>query len=390
MNTSNRNNAASSSSYRPHTRTVNDQGQLRLLCFDGGGVRGLSSLFILKEFLHCVQHDGTFVRPEGASGEILPCDYFDMICGTSTGGLIAIMLGKLRMSVTEAIEAYARLSGDIFSKKKWFWKEGRYSARALEKAINTIVGERVSHIQAQGGDQVGEIDKYALGRSTMMRGDQPETQGCKVFVCAINTMNADAEANIRTYRVTQNELDDFAIWEAARATTAAPYFFKPLETSTGNGRAFKAIYVDGGVRHNNPMMQLLREVAREFPNRSASFILSLGTGQKNVIQLPRAGFIPKLQLFKVVKLLQDIATDCEQTHQDIERNFTTHQNIYFRFNVDQGMQGLGLEEWQRQGEIGAHTRTYTGRAETTKRLNEAVTAFINLQSRIPIHKTFSV
>ncbi|CAE6394747.1 unnamed protein product [Rhizoctonia solani] len=334
MNTSNRNNAASSSSYRPHTRTVNDQGQLRLLCFDGGGVRGLSSLFILKEFLHRVQHDGTFHR-------------------------------------------------------RWFWKEGRYSAQALEKAINTIVGERVSHIQARGGNQVGEIDKYALGRSTMMRGDLPDTQGCKVFVCAVNTMNADAETNIRTYRVTQNELEDFAIWEAVRATTAAPHFFKPLVTSTGNGRTFEGTYVDGGVRHNNPMVQLLREAAREFPNRSASFILSLGTGQKNVIQLPRAGFIPKLQLFKVVKLLQQIATDCEQTHQDIERNFTTHQNIYFRFNVDQGMQGVGLEEWQRQGEIGAHTRTYTGRAETTKRLNEAVTAFINLQSQVPIHKTFS-
>ncbi|CAE6451843.1 unnamed protein product [Rhizoctonia solani] len=113
--------------FRPRTRTVNDPGRLRLLCFDGGGVRGLSSLFILKEFLRRVQNDPGFVGPANVekAGEILPCEYFDMICGTSTGGLIALMLGKLRMSVDETIEAYIRFSEDVFSKKKWFWKSER-------------------------------------------------------------------------------------------------------------------------------------------------------------------------------------------------------------------------------------------------------------------------
>jgi patatin-like phospholipase/acyl hydrolase len=44
------------------------------------------------------------------------CDYFDMICGTSTGGLIAIMLGRLHMTVDECIDEYKKLSARIFTK----------------------------------------------------------------------------------------------------------------------------------------------------------------------------------------------------------------------------------------------------------------------------------
>ena len=43
-----------------------------------------------------------------------PCDYFDMIGGTSTGGLIAIMLGRLQMTVDECIAAYTSLSDRVF------------------------------------------------------------------------------------------------------------------------------------------------------------------------------------------------------------------------------------------------------------------------------------
>ena len=47
---------------------------------DGGGIRGLSSLFILQNIMEKIR----FIHDLGV--EPLPCDYFDMICGTSTGG----------------------------------------------------------------------------------------------------------------------------------------------------------------------------------------------------------------------------------------------------------------------------------------------------------------
>jgi patatin-like phospholipase/acyl hydrolase len=61
---------------------------LRILSLDGGGVRGLSSLLILQSLL---SQDPS---PEPSRR---PCDVFDLICGTSAGGLIALMLGRLQM-----------------------------------------------------------------------------------------------------------------------------------------------------------------------------------------------------------------------------------------------------------------------------------------------------
>src|SRR5277367_2576597 len=97
--------------------------ELRLLALDGGGVRGLSMLQILKQLMNVVD-------PESPPK---PCDYFDMIGGTSTGGLvseavcdtghitngyslIAIMLGRLRMTIDDCIYAYISLSDRVFQK----------------------------------------------------------------------------------------------------------------------------------------------------------------------------------------------------------------------------------------------------------------------------------
>jgi patatin-like phospholipase/acyl hydrolase len=62
-----------------------------ILSLDGGGVRGLSSLLILRDIMEEIE------RRPGMSSPAKPCDYFDLIGGTSTGGLIAIMLGLLGM-----------------------------------------------------------------------------------------------------------------------------------------------------------------------------------------------------------------------------------------------------------------------------------------------------
>lgn len=82
-------------------------GQLNLLSLDGGGVRGLSSLYVLQKLMEQINPDDP---PK-------PCDYFDMIGGTSTGGLIAIMLGRLGMTVQECIDSYMTISDTVFVKK---------------------------------------------------------------------------------------------------------------------------------------------------------------------------------------------------------------------------------------------------------------------------------
>jgi Patatin-like phospholipase len=78
-----------------HTDVAGNSGDIthcpRILSLDGGGVRGLSSLLILREIMEEIG------RQSKVEETPLPCEYFDLIGGTGTGGLIAIMLGRLRM-----------------------------------------------------------------------------------------------------------------------------------------------------------------------------------------------------------------------------------------------------------------------------------------------------
>lgn len=70
---------------------------LRILALDGGGVRGLSEVLILKFLMLRLK----FMEEKrlGTNLQQLPEPwmYFDLICGTSTGGILALMLGRLRM-----------------------------------------------------------------------------------------------------------------------------------------------------------------------------------------------------------------------------------------------------------------------------------------------------
>ncbi|KAM0277280.1 hypothetical protein ACHAQH_005939 [Verticillium albo-atrum] len=89
-----------------------DTTGLCLLSLDGGGVRGLSTLHVVKNIVD----ELNYKRAASGLDRIKPCDIFDLIGGTSTGGLIAIMLGRLEMDVDECIAAYNKLSADVFAK----------------------------------------------------------------------------------------------------------------------------------------------------------------------------------------------------------------------------------------------------------------------------------
>jgi hypothetical protein len=83
---------------------------------DGGGVRGLSSLLILDRLMNNINTNIQAQLGHGAR-TVHPQDIFTLIAGTSTGGLIAIMLGKLGMTVQESIRAYHELSEEIFGRR---------------------------------------------------------------------------------------------------------------------------------------------------------------------------------------------------------------------------------------------------------------------------------
>jgi patatin-like phospholipase/acyl hydrolase len=81
---------------------------MNFLSLDGGGLRGLSSLLILK----------TLMQRIDPTNPPKPCEYFDFIGGTSTGGLMAIMLGRLQMDIDECINEYSNLVDTVAQNSK--------------------------------------------------------------------------------------------------------------------------------------------------------------------------------------------------------------------------------------------------------------------------------
>ena len=112
-----------------------------ILYLDGGGVRGISELHILHIIMDRLKAK---LGRRDDEPDPLPCEYFQLIGGTSTGGLIAIMLGRLRMTAIEASEQYNKLAKEIFgpqNKKSWV-QDGTFKATTLQKAIERLVEEK--------------------------------------------------------------------------------------------------------------------------------------------------------------------------------------------------------------------------------------------------------
>jgi hypothetical protein len=117
---------------------------------------------IIKEIMHRVMVEENEER-KVAGRPLLkslpkPCDYFDLIGGTSTGGcasldffgyhnanhvrrIIALMLGRMQMDVDTAINCYDKLAEQVFSHLKRGTGDGKFKATKLEEAIKATVKE---------------------------------------------------------------------------------------------------------------------------------------------------------------------------------------------------------------------------------------------------------
>ena len=87
-------------------------------------------------------------RTSSDDPDVEPHNIFDLVAGTSTGGLIAIMLGKLGMSLQDCIEAYDKLSKEIFrtkhrrSRLTFGLAPAKYSGSKLERCIRKLLKDR--------------------------------------------------------------------------------------------------------------------------------------------------------------------------------------------------------------------------------------------------------
>lgn len=101
-------------------------------------------LIILQEIMH-----RTYVEMEGKAPRRdqipKPADHFDLIVGTGTGGLIALMLGRLRLDIETCKELYVRLTRYVFETDKTIagipYRSTLFKASKLEEAIMEAVRE---------------------------------------------------------------------------------------------------------------------------------------------------------------------------------------------------------------------------------------------------------
>jgi hypothetical protein len=204
-------------------------------------------------------------------------------------------------------------------------------------------------------------------------------------VCAVPALNVTPAIphRFRSYRARKYQTVNCKIWEAARATSATPTFFERIEIGdAGTSQP----YVDGGMVCNNPIVQVLEEAELVFPTRRVACIISIGAGQAHTLAIPRPGWLeqilPVLPL-DLVKAVRGIAMDCEQKAQEVARRFQGLPDFYFRFNVEQGMQSIGLAQWESLGEVATHTDQYMRMVEIDQRLDAVVAAVKARRATVP-------
>lgn len=213
-----------------------------VLSIDGGGVRGVIPLTFLIEL-------------EKRSGKRI-CELFDLIAGTSTGGIIAASLtipsaqGGAKYSAKDVRNAYFEYGDTVFHRSLFRFVRTlggllapKYSPRNLERLLYQFMGEAYLH------ETLTDIlvSSYDMASSTPW-----------FFKSSFAKAHRALE-------------DDPLLTQVVRATTAAPTYFPPL-------RMESHCFIDGGVFASNPALCALAEARRLYPEETHFFIVSLGTG----------------------------------------------------------------------------------------------------------------
>jgi patatin-like phospholipase/acyl hydrolase len=218
---------------------------VRILSIDGGGIRGIIPALVLAEI-------------EDRTGRPVS-DLFDLVAGTSTGGLIALALtapgeaGRPRWSALQLAGLYEDRGQDIFTvslfqriRSAGGLLDERYPSAGVEAALRDYLGDARL--------------KEAL---------------TDVLVTAYETKDR-FPFFFRSARARARADYDFPMREAGRATSAAPIYFEAARVVDSTGRAYSL--VDGGVFANNPAMCAYVDVIDSEPDADV-VLLSLGTGE---------------------------------------------------------------------------------------------------------------
>ncbi|KAK8002141.1 hypothetical protein PG991_014363 [Apiospora marii] len=248
------------------------QAGARILCLDGGGIRGVVQLQILREV-------------ERILGPDLPIQvFFDLIVGTNFGGLIAIGLGVKKWTTAAALDKFKDLCREAFAPRELnnvplfgaltsLYHGSLYKTQPFAKALQRYFADQpffggASHRSVYCNTST----KVAVTATTV-----PDKQ----LVLFANYNRLDPQGQKTPYQFIRSDAPakEIKIWEAARATAATSPFFKPFrKDETGNE------YADAGYKHACPVWVAhheARSIWRDPLSQQSApdILLSLGTGR---------------------------------------------------------------------------------------------------------------
>ena len=215
---------------------------MKILSIDGGGIRGIIPAIVLAEV-------------EARTGRPV-AQLFDLVAGTSTGGILACGLTVPgARPASELVELYRKRGPEIFRRSLWqrvSSAEGLSDARHDPTALTRVL-------------------KEYLGTARLA----DATTG---LLATAYDLDAREPYFFKSWRVAGEPERDLSMATVAQATTAAPTYFPPVLVDPP-GQGPDLTLVDGGVFANNPSMCAYAEAVRLAPGQDMT-LLSLGTGEQ--------------------------------------------------------------------------------------------------------------
>ncbi|XVF64005.1 hypothetical protein PTKIN_Ptkin09bG0132500 [Pterospermum kingtungense] len=247
---------------------------ITVLSIDGGGIRGLIPGTILA-FL-----ESQLQKLDGEEARL--ADYFDVITGTSTGGLVTAMLTTPNPDDDNRPLFAAKDINDFYLQHcpKIFPQDGSPFAPAAN-LVKSLTGPKYD------GKYLHDVVKEKLGETRL---DQTLTN---VVIPTFDIKQLQPKI-FSSYEVKKNPCKNALLSDICIGTSAAPTYLPAhqFETKDSNGNVTEFHLIDGGVAANNPTLVAISDVTKEIshgnsdffpikPNDYARFqVLSLGTGTK--------------------------------------------------------------------------------------------------------------
>ncbi len=242
-----------------------DTGPKRILALDGGGLRGILTLGILKQI------EDELRKKHGNDPAFRLCHYFDLIAGTSTGAIIAATLA-IGWSVDDITKKYFELGARVF--RRSLLRHGLLRAKYDEARL------------------IDEL-KGVFGADTTLGSTALDT-GLMVVIKRLDSGSPWPVSNNPNGKYFSSGdggvigNGDYKLWQAVRASTAAPDYFDPERITIAQLPGHAPVYgdfVDGGVSpFNNPALQAFMYATLggyriKWPTgRDKVLLVSVGTG----------------------------------------------------------------------------------------------------------------